>query len=102
MNQETARDICRTIAAHYGPMAQVVKTIEELGELIQVLAKMHYSINDGYGATPELQENFIEELADVGIMLFQMGMIFNLEDDLIKKTEEKLLRQLERIKNETP
>lgn len=100
MDHKTAREICKTIAAHYGPTAQMVKTIEELAELIQVLAKMHYAINDEYGANPALQEHFVEELADAGIMLFQMGMIFNLEDDLAKKTEEKLLRQLERIKNE--
>jgi NTP pyrophosphatase (non-canonical NTP hydrolase) len=60
--------ICYTALEHYGLHHQIMKCMEECGELIQALAKNmcgeHYA------------ENVAEELADVEIMLMQMRMAF--------------------------
>lgn len=60
--------ICYTALEHYGVHSQIVKCMEECGELIQALAKNmcgeHYA------------ENVVEELADVEIMLMQMRIAF--------------------------
>lgn len=60
--------ICYIALEHYGVHHQIVKCMEECGELIQALARNmcgeHYA------------ENVAEELADVEIMLMQMRIAF--------------------------
>lgn len=60
--------ICNEALEHYGVHHQIVKCMEECGELIQALARNmcgeHYA------------ENVAEELADVEIMLMQMRIVF--------------------------
>lgn len=60
--------IVYTALEHYGVHRQIVKCMEECGELIQALARNmcgeHYA------------ENVAEELADVEIMLMQMRIAF--------------------------
>lgn len=60
--------ICITALKHYGVQHQIVKCMEECGELIQALAR---NLN-----RERNEENVVEELADVEIMLMQMRIVF--------------------------
>ena len=63
--------ICYTALEYYGVHSQIVKCMEECGELIQALAK---------NMCGENIENVVEELADVEIMLMQMRAVFGRQD----------------------
>lgn len=53
---------------------QVIKTLEEIGELAQALSK--WLLCQSSFPPPELKKNVKEEIADVQIMLDQLKMIF--------------------------
>jgi NTP pyrophosphatase (non-canonical NTP hydrolase) len=83
--------IVYTALEHYGVQHQIVKCMEECGELIQALARNmcgeHYA------------ENVAEELADVEIMLMQMRIAFGRHKvDRIKA--QKLARLKMRMEEE--
>nr|DAE34607.1 MAG TPA: nucleoside triphosphate pyrophosphohydrolase [Caudoviricetes sp.] len=86
------------IANHYGLKDQCDQTIEEMAELTVALRKFwRYS---GYDAEKinSLKYNITEEIADVGIMLDQLKILFDVEKDVSVIRAEKLLRQKERMK----
>ena len=68
MTQEREAAILEGAISHYGSDAQIVKAIEELGELIVELARHR----NGLGNVQALRE----ELADAFVMLNQMELIF--------------------------
>jgi len=68
MTQEREAAILEGAITHYGSDAQIVKAIEELGELIVELARHR----NGLGNVQALRE----ELADAFVMLNQMELIF--------------------------
>lgn len=82
----------RQIAEHYGLRVQMRQTVEEMAELTQVICKAErYDLDT-------VRDHLVEELADVGIMVDQLEYL--LGDNLIAKIrEQKIKRQLERIKN---
>ena len=63
----TEREICAEAVRQFGRISQIVKSLEEMGELSQALARW---LNGG----PDW-DNIIEEIADVGIMLEQLEYI---------------------------
>lgn len=71
---------------------QVIKTLEEIGELTQALSK--WLLCQSSFPPPELKQNVKEEVADVQIMLDQMQMIFG--DTLIEQ-DAKLTRLAGRL-----
>lgn len=76
---------------HYGKFTQIVKCMEECGELIRALGK--HLCNEGS------YENVVEELADVDIMLSQMRYIFgHAEVDRVRT--QKLARLKMRMEEE--
>lgn len=78
----------KAIADYYGKEHQTIKTIEELAELIQALAKGDI-------------ENIKEEIADVRVMLEQIEYLYGISDDAITlRMCAKLWRQLERMEGE--
>ena len=80
------------IAKHYGKERQLVKTMEELAELIQAIAK--YCLKP----TEENKAAIIEEIADVNIMMIQLDILLQFNDKLIADTiDAKIDRQLKRI-----
>lgn len=86
---------CKQIIAHYGDRAQRHILIEECAELTQAVIKCERGCD---GA----DDNFIEELADVTIIVEQMVQSLCLYDvqrynEMLKK---KISRQLERIQLE--
>lgn len=83
------RFLCGDILKHYGEAHQQEKAIEEMAELIS-------AIKHGDRA------NYIEELADTGVMLEQLVQALSLEEkaEYIKIQHFKILRQIERISGE--
>ena len=83
------KDQLDEIYDYYGEENQQLKLIEEMGELISAMARDDY-------------DNYIEELADVSIVLEQI--IINLNKNRKKQFEEiriaKIEKTLKNIKNE--
>ena len=86
---------CKQIIAHYGDRAQRHILIEECAELIQAVIKCERGCE---GA----DENFVEELADVSIMIEQMVQSLCLYDlqRYNETLKNKLDRQLKRMQYE--
>ena len=94
------------IYKHYGRMQQLRQTQEECAELIVAINKLFRNNQDSISSN-KASNNFLEEVADVEIMLVQcqimlqeIGKIEEYRNILVKKLE----RQLERMrgqKNET-
>lgn len=84
---------CGDILEHYGATAQRRQLVEECAELIQAVAKYERT------GSETAYYNFIEELADVEIMLEQMRQtLTDRERDTLLRTETvKINRQLQRI-----
>lgn len=80
-----------TIANHYGFEAQAEKSIEEMAELIVEIKHMKKGL-----ISPNFQK-FVEELADVKIMIDQLYLLANFDGDVSKEIERKLERQMGRI-----
>lgn len=90
------------IADHYGERKQVIKSIEEYAELIQVLVKYSLIKNKDYDdQAPGLIARIKEEIADTYIMTAQLVYLLSLDMGHIEELiDRKLDRQLERIANE--
>lgn len=81
------------ILKHYSPESQTVKAIEELAELQVELARLLLDRGN--------RKNMISELADVFIMMVQIGAIYDVDpEELDDVVRYKLDRQLERIEEE--
>lgn len=74
----------------YGFGAQVFMAVEEMGELLSALGKFRRNRVEG--------SEVITELADVAIMVEQMGVLFGLTEFEAEK-EKKLIRLQERLNN---
>lgn len=94
---EEQKAICHKIAEHYGEEHQMLKAVEEMAELTQAILKQR-TCEWSYTA-------FVEELADVYIMLEQM--LYFCEKNhggskyLAETIDAKLNRQLERMEEES-
>ena len=82
---ETLLDAVRA----HGPQKQIIKAVEELGELSQALCKYLAE-----GADPD---HVAEEMADVAIMLEQLKIIFENHARVDAWEHEKLARLAARI-----
>lgn len=90
---EEQKEKCLKIIEHYGFKNQLGILTEELAELIQAVSKVNR--NDD-----KITENFIEELADVSIMIEQIKQVLSDVEYLKFLTiqSRKIERQLARIK----
>ena len=100
----TAEQKIQYIADHYGYESQSRQLIEEMAELTVAINKAWRSHpndvevpNMGY----ENYKNILEEMADTLIMVWQIKYLLGVgEGELADIVEQKLDRQIERIKNE--
>lgn len=85
-----------TIMEHYGAQHQLMKLCEECGELIQQAAKC-------YDRDQPFSADFIEELADVEVLIMQFRCIMGAYwfSELERTIDRKLDRQLQRIAEES-
>lgn len=99
MVQEQLRNL-NTIVETYGKEPQVDMAIEECAELQKALLK--YRRKERAGATNEeitkLKADIVDELADVSIMVEQMKIVYGCHGEVEDKTEYKINRQMQRIK----
>ena len=79
----------KQIIGHYGPEAQKKKSIEELSELITLLAR------EQTGRVKK--EELIEEIADSYNMLDQMVMIYCIKEEVKAIRKAKIERTLDHI-----
>lgn len=95
------------IVLRYGYDAQSRQCIEEMAELTQAINKFwRKDLKCGYGAIEEsgldkeseAYINLVEEIADVEIMLEQMKEMLYCRDKVSEIREEKLERQIGRIR----
>lgn len=82
----------RAILNHYGITEQVSYLKEECRELIEAA--------DGYINGTDSKAHFLEEIADVLVMIEQMTMHFNAQDKVDEIKRFKVKRQLGRIERE--
>ena len=93
----------KIIAEHYGYDAQSRQCIEEMAELTQAINKWWRVCGNGQRTEESIAEcryNLIEEIADVQIMLYQLGYLLDSRLEVSEMITKKLDRQLERIKGE--
>lgn len=97
----TQRQQLKSILEYYGGFNQCIKTMEEMGELQQSLAKFlcheHYTTEQ----LGPILANIKEELADLSIMVEQLQMNFTTERYFQALRQEKIDRTLERIHQDT-
>ncbi len=93
MTQEQMRNL-NTIVETYGNDAQEDMAIEECSELIKAILKFRRSDEK----TAEMRDAVIDEIADVQIMLTQLGIVFNCVAEVEDRIDFKINRQMGRIK----
>ena len=91
---ETERETFCAALNLYGGQAQITLVFEEMAELQDVLCKFLRGRVDG-----NTLANIAEEIADVGIMLDQMKIEFQIEDAVEEQRAYKVQRLRERIGN---
>ena len=95
MLEEKYIEIIKQIVNKYDKNSQVLQTVEEMSELTKELIK---NINRNKDNEAEI----MLEIADVQIMLMQLIEIYKIDGNkLLGAIEYKLLRQKERIENES-
>lgn len=93
MTQKQLRDL-NTIVETYGSDKQEDMAIEECSELIKAILKFRRSNTKD----SDLRDAVIDEIADVQIMLTQLGIIFNCVEEVNERIDFKIDRQMGRIK----
>lgn len=93
MTQEQMRNL-NTIVETYGNDAQEDMAIEECSELVKAILKFRRS----NAKDSDLRDAVIDEIADVQIMLTQLGIIFNCVAEVEERIDFKINRQMGRIK----
>ena len=92
------KNILKKAIEKYGTHNQMLKCIEECGELSRAISRILTELSSGDGfTTKESQENLYEELADVSIMIEQMIIMFDCTDEVIAQQLIKLRRLKERL-----
>lgn len=98
-NMESIRDMCWDIADHYGYPAQSNLLVEECAELIQAVNKYRRAKNSA--EMFKTFQNYIEEIADVELMLEQVKHLLGISETEIDQVKHfKVRRTLDRIEAE--
>ena len=106
--ENEARDtVFRRCICEYGTQPQVDMCIEEMSELTKALLKWRrkFALVRGEHINPisgdinltKAREDIIDELADVRIMCRQMELLFQCEDEVERKIDFKVQRQVKRL-----
>ena len=89
--------MCKEIADHYGYPSQSSQLMEECAELIQAVNK--YKRAKTSDAQYIAFRNYVEEIADVEIMLEQIKYLIGVKDADLEETKKfKLHRTLDKFK----
>ena len=94
------KKVLKQAIKHYGSHNQMLKCIEECGELSRAISRILTELSSGDGqTTEETQNNLYEEIADVCITLQQLIIMFDCGDDVEIEILRKLRRLEERMGN---
>lgn len=93
-NPEYAKATLRAAIRYYGNELQLVKTIEECGELQRAIARQLIYDKLGEGEQREVLRNLEEEWADAMIMLLQVGLIFDFGGAMVSVKLNRLMHRL--------
>ena len=91
MTDMERKTFCAALS-RYGAQAQITMVFEEMAELQDVLCKFLRGRVDG-----DTLANIAEEIADVGIMLDQMAIEFEVEDAVAEQRVYKVRRLRSRL-----
>lgn len=91
MTDMERKTFCAALS-RYGAQAQITMAFEEMAELQDVLCKFLRGRVDG-----DTFANIAEEIADVGIMLDQMAIEFEVEDAVAEQRAHKVQRLRSRL-----
>ena len=95
------KDVLQKAIKHYGTHNQMLKCIEECGELSRAISRVLTELSSGAGfTTKESEENLHEELADVLIMIEQMIIMFDCGDEVFIQQVKKINRLKERLEHD--
>lgn len=108
MTRQEQHDIVyRRCICEYGTQPQIDMCIEEMSELTKALLKYRrkFALVRGENVNPtngdtdlfKARTDIIDELADVRIMCRQMELLFQAEDEVEKRIDFKVDRQLKRL-----
>ena len=88
-------DECSRILRHYGKEKQEIQAVQELSELILLLAARPDQRKEDY------KKRVTEEIADCMIMIEQIRIANGITDSAVKRViEQKITRQFNRIAKE--
>lgn len=90
------------IADHHGLKVQMQQLIEEMSELTQAICKYKRKHGEGQPISDmvtyrHVEENLVEELADVRLVLGQVIHLLDCDDAVQEIMKQKIKRTLERI-----
>ncbi len=108
MTRQEQHDIVyRRCICEYGTQPQIDMCIEEMSELTKALLKYRrkFALVRGENVNPtngdtdlfKARADIIDELADVRIMCRQMELLFQAEDEVERRIDFKVDRQLKRL-----
>ena len=89
---DVERKTVQAAPSRYGAQMQITILFEEMAELQDVLCKVLRGRVDG-----NTRANIAEEIADVGIMLDQMAIEFEVEDAVAEHRAHKVQRLRSRL-----
>ena len=91
---EYAKATLRAAVRHWGTELQMVKAIEEMGEMQRAIARELIWLKLGEGDHREILYNLEEEWADAMIMLLQVGLMFDFGGGMVSAKLERLMHKL--------
>ena len=80
------QELLQAAVEKWGIQSQVMMAIEEMGELLQAISKVHRNGNNSI-------YNLLEEIADVRIMMDQLVLIFEPSTTMKVSLEEEIKLQ---------
>ena len=91
MTEHDRAAICLRAVTHFGPHSRLLKTAEECSELAAAITRW---INPGEGHDPaQVFDGMIEEVADVTIMIAQLGSMLGDRADSKGRTWQMIMEE---------
>ena len=94
LTREEQINICKKAVDNFGEISQMIKTTEEMGELIRAISRVILQQGE---SDVQIESNYNEEIADVTIMLEQLKYTRHYKQELVDYWKEEKLKKLKGI-----
>ena len=94
LTREEQRNICKKAVDNFGEISQMIKTTEEMGELIRAISRIILQQGE---SDEQIESNYNEEIADVSIMSEQLKYTRHYKQELFDYWKEEKLKRLKGI-----